>query len=201
MRIGYRYHSLARMVCSSSFFVVIIPKYLHLRSPSAKGEATRLEHTKKLLTHLGTFWKEVKASKGADEEVGCILCGDFNAAPSGSVYQHVISTPIPSTNLTLKSAYANYASASGTTPTPSKATPAGGRARRAGAKQGDNGSAAGEPPYTTYLPSSNMVVDYIFYAGGLTLTDITEIPPLAQGEGLPNQHLSSDHVYLAATFT
>ena len=62
-----------------------------------------------------------------------------------------------------------------------------------------------EPSYTNYShtphsPNFCATLDYIFYAGQLTVDNILELPDHPTGESYPDQTHPSDHLMIAATF-
>lgn len=146
-------------------------------------------------------WRKEKYAEAGQKHLPTVLCGDFNSTPDSPVYALLTSGRMPSSGVrgvlsTGKPQVSATASAAELSPWKSAYAL---HQRTIGADD----SGVGEPPSTTTLANGGgQVVDYILWprSSPMRLHSLLEIPPLAEGEGLPSAVYSSDHFSLLCEF-
>ncbi len=164
-------------------------------------------------------WKKAKEAELGLEEVPTVLCGDFNSTPDSSIYA-LLTSPGQA-----RPPAARPTGPRGNRGGAAKSPAAGGRPAaihqttpwrsayalhqqidaeevKEGATTAATAAASGEPPYTTLLPHSAQVVDYILWpaASSMRVRALVPIPRLPEGSGLPSARYSSDHFSLMCEF-
>ncbi|ELR15967.1 endonuclease/exonuclease/phosphatase family protein [Acanthamoeba castellanii str. Neff] len=180
------------------------------------AEIIRHKQTRELLSAVNA-WKKAKEAELGQENVPIVLCGDFNSTPDSSIYALLTSPgqarppaarpngPRGNRGGAVKSPAAGRPAA--TSDQTQQTTPwrsAYALHQQTAADEVKEGAttatttASGEPPYTTLLPHSAQVVDYILWpaASPMRVRALVPIPRLAEGSGLPSALYSSDHFSL-----
>jgi endonuclease/exonuclease/phosphatase family metal-dependent hydrolase len=172
-------------------------------------------------------WKKEKEAEVGQEDLPIVLCGDFNSTPDSAIYALLTSGQVRAAAAASgRSAGPRGNRGGGPAKSPAAAVAGRSSASRqqqqrapwrsayalhqqtvpdAEAKEDAapaSSSTSGEPRYTTLLPHSAQVVDYILWpaASSMRVSALVPIPQVAEGSGLPSAIYSSDHFSLMCEF-